>query len=1053
MSSALVSGVSELVKQGRVVKNMHSRFHMVFKRMACQSLISLDSLFVAGRHVTCGCLVPLNFDPTDLFKANLDPHSCEILNRTSTYFVVAGIIIAESLFESFTRMPNTEWSFTIESCLILAYLVAVELALTIAGVINVRASLNGLQYDVSLVPSLIPCFPSAQEFRVYIDFASVLFMDVMVSLANLILFATMLNTSYYFILLEPQRVLHSTLSARLIRNVKKEASGDPKLHFSSVSKGLGSLEFRADTTSTGSLEFADTDSFELHDLIVINHSEMSDEAPAYEAVYTNSTLHGNVREEYLVMSPLGAIRRQENRYKVPNYLSLELSRRSKLPYYRILKMWLKNAGQVKHVWLHKGNLGNALYFATRYTILADMVLLSIFFFDSGLEPKTCEKLAMAFTSILVIRTWAAWHQSRMVLNYLLLIFIARHSGINCLRVTQHRFIVRRISLYEISHLIEDVIYLILLTPLDPSSPLPDIIPCFVDKTTIKVFIDYAILLFMDLNVLALTVWSAFEQLKGSGSRLIRTFYQDAFRYLLCLSAFSFTNLLLSAFISNTLWYFTILEAERVAHSVLSARLIRNVRKAVECDAHFKNSPGPGRRCTGFGPSSITSTGCILEKIRFIMMYLGLSMAREHSKSNTEYGVTPRDEKATSMLDERQVVRQATIVKNVHVVTYTLLIYDIFENFEDEVAQVTYVWLHRGFIGNALYFATRYLSLVDMTVMSTYFFKPNLSPNACKKLNVTFAYFVVFGIIIAEIILIIRTWAVWHKSNAIYYGTFSWYLWCSSLEGSQMSRYRSMDITVRMSNQQSPLPNFIPCYAVAAGFRVYVDYATVLFMDLMRGSRSRLTRTFYRDGFIYLFCLCVSSLGNLVLSALSLDVRCLVATLYYFLLLEPERVIHSVLSAHLIRNVRKAAAASPDFSTSSAVTTSRLGGIEFAVNSQAVTAQDSTMIRSEFSYHVANDLRASAKRWVPWRLAPKLGNQITDAFSQILVVHCHINWSTEGECVENRRNLLRPYRSPPIYDLDRRRVTRFATHKDAGVSSLSLPSRDSRLVDTVPSGPE
>lgn len=66
---------------------------------------------------------------------------------------------------------------------------------------------------------------------------------------------------------------------------------------------------------------------------------------------------------------------------------------------------------------------------------------------------------------------------------------------------------------------------------------------------------------------------------------------------------------------------------------------------------------------------------------------------------------------------------------------------------------------------------------------------------------------------------------------------------------------------------------------------------------------------------------------------------------------PERVIHSVLSARLIRNVRKAAAASTDYSTSSAMATSRLGGLEFAVNTQAAPAPDSTFVLPEVQDHV------------------------------------------------------------------------------------------------------
>ena len=62
-------------------------------------------------------------------------------------------------------------------------------------------------------------------------------------------------------------MLHSTLSARLIRNVKKAASSDPNFHYASVSRGLGSLEFDTTAAPSSSLEFADCCSMGLHDLI------------------------------------------------------------------------------------------------------------------------------------------------------------------------------------------------------------------------------------------------------------------------------------------------------------------------------------------------------------------------------------------------------------------------------------------------------------------------------------------------------------------------------------------------------------------------------------------------------------------------------------------------------------------------------------------------------------------------------------------------------------------------------------------------------------------
>ncbi len=66
--------------------------------------------------------------------------------------------------------------------------------------------------------------------------------------------------------LRPQRVLHSTLSARLIRNVKKVAVGDTKFHSAFVTSRLGGLEFDGNATASDTLNTLDSDTTELQDL-------------------------------------------------------------------------------------------------------------------------------------------------------------------------------------------------------------------------------------------------------------------------------------------------------------------------------------------------------------------------------------------------------------------------------------------------------------------------------------------------------------------------------------------------------------------------------------------------------------------------------------------------------------------------------------------------------------------------------------------------------------------------------------------------------------------
>ncbi|KAF8636829.1 hypothetical protein AX17_003236 [Amanita inopinata Kibby_2008] len=74
-------------------------------------------------------------------------------------------------------------------------------------------------------------------------------------------------------------------------------------------------------------------------------------------------------------------------------------------------------------------------------------------------------------------------------------------------------------------------------------------------------------------------------------------------------------------------------------------------------------------------------------------------------------------------------------------------------------EVDYVWKSRFNVVNTLYFITRYLPFIDVSIALYQQFQTSLSPEACLQANKAFGWLYVIGFSVGEIILSLRTWAV------------------------------------------------------------------------------------------------------------------------------------------------------------------------------------------------------------------------------------------------------------------------------------------------------
>ncbi|KAL0952113.1 hypothetical protein HGRIS_008743 [Hohenbuehelia grisea] len=233
----------------------------------------------------------------------------------------------------------------------------------------------------------------------------------------------------------------------------------------------------------------------------------------------------------------------------------------------------------------------------------------------------------------------------------------------------------------------------------------------------------------------------------------------------------------------------------------------------------------------------------------------------------------------------------------------LLIYDYIITLIDEIRLV---WWAPWSIGKALFLLTRYPVLVN-NCLELY---RNVAPTVpqCKHLDSESGYVSIVGIMVAEIILVIRVWALWERNWKM--GAFLATLVLTGLIVAvvAVSRYFS---TTQLYVAPPELKNALPgCHDFGTNTSSFIPYVvlmafeTVIFILMfVKGlkhykglSQSKFLYGFYQDGIIYYaFLLVVSIINIIVLSREPPE--------YVNLLISVQRSLHSMLSARILLHLR------------------------------------------------------------------------------------------------------------------------------------------------------
>ncbi|KIK57992.1 hypothetical protein GYMLUDRAFT_703922 [Collybiopsis luxurians FD-317 M1] len=257
----------------------------------------------------------------------------------------------------------------------------------------------------------------------------------------------------------------------------------------------------------------------------------------------------------------------------------------------------------------------------------------------------------------------------------------------------------------------------------------------------------------------------------------------------------------------------------------------------------------------------------------------------------------------------------TSLINIQIVTYTklamlaLLSYDYILSLAQEV---THIWNSKWGPVKVLYLYSRYSPFIDTTLAVVERLYPQMSSESCNRLMAFNTLFSGSGIGLSDVILMVRTYSMYHNSRKI--------LVVLVLSWTTVSII-SLVAALKWSGSFSAVtvPGLPGCVLVGESKTGIVDNAfflaaetVVVILTLWRGFRhfysfgftleitQKVTMTFYRDGVLYYLAILPFTLGNVVVLATAPPELQILET--------PLRVMHSILCCKLIIHIREVAKA-------------------------------------------------------------------------------------------------------------------------------------------------
>ncbi|EKM51109.1 uncharacterized protein PHACADRAFT_213010 [Phanerochaete carnosa HHB-10118-sp] len=241
-----------------------------------------------------------------------------------------------------------------------------------------------------------------------------------------------------------------------------------------------------------------------------------------------------------------------------------------------------------------------------------------------------------------------------------------------------------------------------------------------------------------------------------------------------------------------------------------------------------------------------------------------------------------------------------------VVSCTLMIYDFMLTFSREI---DLVWRSRWSAIKVLFLVTRYTTFVELAVVIWPLITTDISPNGCYINYQWTGWTNITGILLAEVILMLRTWAVYERRRSVGIGLGVWTVatWVPNLA--------TVGIFLQ-SLQFGPIPGVqnspgIGCHVTAGSSILFISWllimvseAPIMFLMAFMAFRnyrhtrdSAVFRTVFRDGTIFYLYLFILSIANVIV------IFTTPAGLINLFAI-PERMFHSILTTRIILDLRE-----------------------------------------------------------------------------------------------------------------------------------------------------
>ncbi|KAL4257132.1 hypothetical protein AB1N83_009511 [Pleurotus pulmonarius] len=260
-----------------------------------------------------------------------------------------------------------------------------------------------------------------------------------------------------------------------------------------------------------------------------------------------------------------------------------------------------------------------------------------------------------------------------------------------------------------------------------------------------------------------------------------------------------------------------------------------------------------------------------------------------------------------MEDTPKIIHSLTLVRQgsyILISSGALLVYDYILTVSDEGYLV---WNAPWSLGKVLFLLTRYPAFIDVAVSIYHAVAPSIRPETCELAYNVSGWMIIIGMIIAELIMVIRVWALWGNSKII--GVILVILSIIGIVIAVIS-YIRFSHALKFIAMDAISPGLKGCLPGNGTNIVFIDYLTlmayealVMILLLLKGFyhfhyiTSRFMYTFYQDGIVYyavLLLVCILNVAFL-LSGPKENAN-LLTTL--------QRTFHSILTARMLLQLRK-----------------------------------------------------------------------------------------------------------------------------------------------------